>query len=618
MKKVFHGRVKTFLLLIAVFVSFKLPAQTVSLPSEILPLENLESFTSTSETWEIAGEVMMDRKKDQTLKKNAGKGILVHIPQGITSENLLTVFEHGDIELELEYMVARGSGSGIYMQGRYEIQLKDSWGKKTIQSSDAGGISPPWDEKSNRGFEGRPARVNVTKAPGLWQHLKISFEAPRFNERGEKIKNARFVKVIHNGVLIHENVEVRGPAPGAVFKNEKRLGPIMLEGGNGPVAFKNFKFKKFDSTPPDLSNLQFSYFEGTFEKAEDIEQLSPNAKGPLKELSWNLGNNKNDFAYQFKGNLEIKKAGSYILTLVAGGNSSLFLDNNLVFSDQRKSPRSEIIELNPGSHPFTLTYFKKDQWIKPALGLFIEGPGFQRHALHAINSLPDPEPVSPIFVEPLNEPLVLRGFVQHKGEKKTHVVSVGEPGNINYAIDLQQGALIKIWKGEFVDATSMWHSRGQSQLMIPLGSVIELSGAPILAALKDRTTPWPDSVATTQFQIKGYELNEERRPTFNYLIENILVEDFIIPENDSKSLSRTISLSNLKEESNFWIRLAEGAQVTQLDKKTYGINNSEYYIILKDIGKSRAIIRNSRNGQELLVPVRTNAKSDKIKYNISW
>ncbi len=619
MKKRICNGVKSFICILAVFASLEITAQSVSLPSTSLSLGQTNSFKAAPQSWQIVGDVSINSKRDQFLINEAGKGMLVYQPKAkSTAENLITNLEHGDIELELEYMLARGSVSGIYLQGRYEIQLADSWGVQNLTASDAGGISAPGGMQTDLNVEGRPARVNVSKAPGLWQKLKIVFEAPRFDERGKKIKNTRFVSVTHNGVLIHENVEVSGSARGAISGEESPLGPIMLEGAGGPIAFKNISYKKFGAAPPALTDLQFSYFEGSFEKAEDFAQLKPAREGRLKELSWNLANSKNSFAYRFTGNLEVEKAGSYIISLEAGGRSSLLLDNKKVFEEQRVSQRSALIELTAGSHPFVLSYYKKDQWIKPALGLFIEGPGFSRQALHALNSVPDPEPVSPVLVEPLKEPLVLRGFIQHAGKKKTHIVSVGDPGNIHYTVDLQQGALIKIWKGGFVDATPMWHSRGQTQLMIPLGSVVELSGAPAVASLKDQNTPWPDTLTTAQLRIRGYELDEARRPTFKYMIENVEVEDYLIPGNDNKSLARTISLSNLQESSNMWVRLADAQQISRLENGWYGINKGEYYISLADVKKSKAIIRNSGKGQELLVPVRADKGAAKVKYSLIW
>ncbi|AHM63037.1 hypothetical protein D770_23960 [Flammeovirgaceae bacterium 311] len=606
------------MLILSVLASFNVTAQSVFLPSTALSLDDLNNFRPASQSWQIAGEVLTHPKKDQLLVSHPGKGILVYTPEQKAAENLVSLFEHGDIELELEYMLPGGAASGVYFQGRYEIQLADSWGDQKLVATDAGGISASWDEEKEQSFQGRPARLNVSRAPGLWQKLKIVFEAPRFDKQGKKIKNARFVQVMHNGVLIHENVAVTGPSRGALSEDEKPTGPLMLEGLSTGVAYKNIRYKKFGATPPVLDKIHYSYFEGAFEKAEDFAQLKPTAVNQIEELSWNLGNSKNDFAYRFTGNLIVEKAGAYIITLEAGGRSSMELDNSAVFPDQRVSQRSKILELDAGSHTFALTYYKKDQWIKPALGLFIEGPGFSRHALHAVNSLPDPEPISPVIVEPMKEPRVLRGFIQHSGRKKTHIVSVGEPGNINYTVDLQQGALIKIWKGDFVDVTPMWHSRGHTQLMIPLGSVVELSGAPVVASLKDKNTPWPDSLNTSQIRIKGYELNEARRPTFRYIVENVSVEDYIAPEDDSKSLARTILLSNLRENSNLWVRVAEGQQITRLDNGAYNINKGEYYIRLEEAKKSKPIIRERENGQELIVPVRADKGSGRVKYSLIW
>jgi hypothetical protein len=56
---------------------------------------------------------------------------------------------------------------------------------------------------------------------------------------GKKTANAMFVKVVHNGVLIHENVEVTGPTRASLFGDEKPIGPLMLQGDHGPVAYRN-------------------------------------------------------------------------------------------------------------------------------------------------------------------------------------------------------------------------------------------------------------------------------------------------------------------------------------------------------------------------------------------
>ena len=81
------------------------------------------------------------------------------------------------------------------------------------------------------------------KARNLERTFISNFEslacAPRFDEEGKKIENGRFVKVVHNGKVIHENVEVTGPTRAAAFENEAAKGPLMLQGDHGPVAFRN-------------------------------------------------------------------------------------------------------------------------------------------------------------------------------------------------------------------------------------------------------------------------------------------------------------------------------------------------------------------------------------------
>jgi hypothetical protein len=607
---------KIVVVCLLVITSLAASAQSVSLPSTVVSLHDLKSFKPTSENWQITGEVIADREKNQFLTTSPGAGILLNIPKGKNDQNLISEFEHGDIELELEFMIPKGSNSGVYLQGRYEVQIFDSWGVKNNKHSDAGGIYHRWDEEKQAGFEGRPARVNVSKAPGLWQHYKIIFEAPRFNSEGKKVKNARFVQVIHNGVLIHENVEVGGPTRASHFNDEKPKGPLMLQGDHGPVAFRNIRYKNYDKTPPQLTDLRYVYHEGKFNSLEEFEGKKPAEEGRLEGLTWNIGHGMNDFAYKFTGNIEINEPGAYLFTLEASGRSSFSINGQEIFEDQGQYERSKMVDLKAGKLPFNLIYYKSVPWRRPGLGLFVEGPGIKKSALHNWNSYPEPEPVSAIFVQPSSEPLVLRGFVQHKGVKKTHTVTVGEPGKINYAIDLQQGALLNLWRGDFVDATPMWHNRGESQLVHPLGGIIELSGGPTLAILHEKDQNWPDS--TSQLQIKGYDIDNNGRPLFKYIIENISIEDYLVPEDDGKILTRNISVANPEKKSNVWIRIAEGESIAQLKDGSFNINKGEYYVNLKETGKSKAIIRNSASGQEIIVPINPGQETGRVQYSYIW
>ncbi len=106
---------------------------------------------------------------------------------------------------------------------------------------ECGGIYPRWLNEHE--VEGHSPLVNASKPAGEWQTFDILFRAPRFDARGKKIANAKFLKVIHNGKLVQENVEVSGPTRSALFEDEKPTGPLMVQGDHGPVAFRNLRIK---------------------------------------------------------------------------------------------------------------------------------------------------------------------------------------------------------------------------------------------------------------------------------------------------------------------------------------------------------------------------------------
>ena len=188
--------------------------------------------------WKVVGDVGLDPANERKLVTKAGKGI---IDNGGRTKNLLSKEEFGDIEAHIEFMVSKGSNSGVYFQGRYEIQVLDSWGVKKLKHGDCGGIYQRWGKNPSgkMGYEGVPPRVNASKKPGQWQTFDVIFRAARFDAGGKKIENAKFVKVVHNGIVVHENNPVTGPTRASAFNDEKALGPLMLQGDHGPVAYRN-------------------------------------------------------------------------------------------------------------------------------------------------------------------------------------------------------------------------------------------------------------------------------------------------------------------------------------------------------------------------------------------
>jgi hypothetical protein len=205
-------------------------------------LEGLSVWKKTGE-WAEAGSIGLhpaDSKKLVAVSYSEPPKIIFNGTKG-KSIDLVSKEEFGDCDLHIEFMVPQGSNSGVYLMGRYEIQVFDSWGKEKVEHSDCGGIYQRW--KDNTGYEGRPPKVNASKKPGEWQSFDITFRAPRFDADGKKIENAKFVKVVHNGKVVHENESLSGPTRAAHFEDEKPTGPLMLQGDHGPVAFRNIRIK---------------------------------------------------------------------------------------------------------------------------------------------------------------------------------------------------------------------------------------------------------------------------------------------------------------------------------------------------------------------------------------
>jgi sugar phosphate isomerase/epimerase len=210
---------------------------------------DFSSWRAGAGDWQMAGEVFMPAENPKRLGWKPGVGVIVNGTAGRT-KNLLSKQEHGDVRAHVEFMVPQGSNSGVYFQSRYEIQVFDSWGVAAPKHSDCGGIYQRWDENRDpKGYEGRPPRENASRPPGVWQSYDVIFQAPRFDAQGKKIANAKFVKVYHNGVLVHENQEVTGPTRAATYGDEKPMGPLMLQGDHGPVAYRNIWWAPIESDP---------------------------------------------------------------------------------------------------------------------------------------------------------------------------------------------------------------------------------------------------------------------------------------------------------------------------------------------------------------------------------
>ena len=143
--------------------------------------------------------------------------------------------EFGDIQLHIEWatpLEVKGDGqgrgnSGVYFQGRYEIQVLDSYENKTYANGQAGAF-----------YLHSAPLVNASRKPGEWQTYDVVFHSPKVDQAGQ-ITPGSFT-VLHNGVLIQDNVPIPGePTTAAARKGVSPKGPIFLQDHGNPVRYRN-------------------------------------------------------------------------------------------------------------------------------------------------------------------------------------------------------------------------------------------------------------------------------------------------------------------------------------------------------------------------------------------
>jgi hypothetical protein len=193
--------------------------------------------------WKTAGGVSSDVNAPERLNEKPGRGVLLSHGD---APNLESCKEYQDVDVRLEFMIPKNSNAGVKLLSRYEIQILDTHDAKELTGDSCGGIYPRAEEQPDYHHidRGVPPRVNAALPAGKWQSLEIQFIAPRFDAAGKKKSNAVFRRVVLNGKLIHENVEVSAPT-GAAWRLVKEVprGPLLLQGDHGPVAYRNIQVR---------------------------------------------------------------------------------------------------------------------------------------------------------------------------------------------------------------------------------------------------------------------------------------------------------------------------------------------------------------------------------------
>lgn len=213
---------------------------------ELINDNKLDAFTGKLDGWKFAKSVRLDAKNTRKLAWEEGTGMIVNGEKG-RAKDLYTQQKYGDLEIHVEFLIAKGSNSGVKFHGLYEIQILDSAGKnvKDLTGDSCGGIYPRAEQSPKYHYldQGVAPKINSAKPAGEWQVLDARFQAARFDAEGKKTANARIVRATLNGEVIHENQELATPTGSNWKRKEMAVGPLMFQGDHGPVAFRNLRLR---------------------------------------------------------------------------------------------------------------------------------------------------------------------------------------------------------------------------------------------------------------------------------------------------------------------------------------------------------------------------------------
>jgi hypothetical protein len=172
--------------------------------------------------------------RDGEVKWNLAGGVMEVVP---ATGDIWTKTEFGSCQLHLEFRtphVVKGEGqgrgnSGVFLMGRYEIQVLDCFENPTYPDGTTGAIYGQF-----------PPLVNACRKPGAWSSYDILWEAPQFD--GASLVKPAYVTVILNGVLLHHHKELQGPTEHrklAAYVAHPASGPLKLQDHGDLVAFRN-------------------------------------------------------------------------------------------------------------------------------------------------------------------------------------------------------------------------------------------------------------------------------------------------------------------------------------------------------------------------------------------
>ena len=206
-------------------INMSAPSDAIILFTKGSTLDKFESSKGGPALWKV-------ERSDFTIEPGTG--------------DIQTKANFGSCQLHIEWRTPiedadregqESGNSGIYLMGKYEVQVLNSYINVTYADGQAGAI-----------YKQHPPLVNASRKPGEWQVYDIVFLAPEYNEEGNKTKSGYFT-VFHNGVLIHHMAEIGDPTT-SFNKDLPEMaskGPLMLQDHTNKVSYRNIWIRELDN-----------------------------------------------------------------------------------------------------------------------------------------------------------------------------------------------------------------------------------------------------------------------------------------------------------------------------------------------------------------------------------
>ena len=318
-----------------------------------------------------------------------------------------------------------------------------------------------------------------------------------------------------------------------------------------------------------ITNLKYKIYHGKWKKLPEFSSLEPKKEGFLANGLFDISRVEltDHFGVLFTGQIDCDKDGNYTFNISSDDGSQLLIDEQVVVDNDGLHGggfKSGSVFLKQGNHGIEVRYFESGG--QEELQVNWSGPGFRNKPLSRV--LPKRgRAVKSIPITPTNgEAIIYRNFIDGAGPR---AIGVGYDEGVNLAFDANNMRLAMIWHGDFMDGGRHWIARGLG-FQPPAGNdVIHLPEGLALTRLDTDDFPWPAPVYRTEdISFEGYTLGKRQRPTFKYILDEVLITDKFIPvlpssEGKLGKIRRVLQFSGDDPPLNLYLRLAHGGFTQQ-------------------------------------------------------